>query len=513
VPFSFVRLLIDLVERLTDIRKIRRLPPIKNERNTIYKFAFDKVNFNEIITLTEEKFYLKFDEVKSCKNIFYALERENILCFYEILHDMRVLDMQIFVGYKIEKLSLFKEMTGIPEFIFSESQEKSIVDQDKIEEIIEFNQMSISNDSIEKLLPLLRPYLRDENERRAYLIRALGMDTPVLNRLVLNTPVDSFITSMVTELVDFGEISPGQPALCALLEVIRQDMGVNNRVKVDQLLQQLREELTETPVVKESVSSKQDAQNLQCAVILTAIPIEYRAVRAHLTNLQEEIHPEGTIYERGNFLSNGQSWQIGIVEIGAGNAEAAVETKRAIDYFKPTVVLFVGVAGGIKDVDLGDVVAATKVYGYESGKVVEETFQPRPNTSLVSYRLEQRAKAEVRKEEWLNRIGESIPTPKPRAFTGAIAAGDKVVASTKSDVYQLLRTNYGDALAVEMESHGFLKAVRANPEINALIIRGISDLIDGKSNADAAGSQEKAAQHASAFAFEILAKLLGDGNQ
>lgn len=30
--------------------------------------------------------------------------------------------------------------------------------------------MAISNDSLEKLLPLLRPYLRDENERRAYLI-------------------------------------------------------------------------------------------------------------------------------------------------------------------------------------------------------------------------------------------------------------------------------------------------------------------------------------------------------
>jgi hypothetical protein len=45
-----------------------------------------------------------------------------------------------------------------------------------------------------------------------------------------------------------------------------------------------------------------------------------------------------------------------------------------------------------------------------------------------------------------------------------------VVASTNSDVYQLLRSNYGDALAVEMESHGFLKAVRAHPEINALII-------------------------------------------
>ncbi|MBD2181860.1 5'-methylthioadenosine/S-adenosylhomocysteine nucleosidase [Planktothrix sp. FACHB-1355] len=258
------------------------------------------------------------------------------------------------------------------------------------------------------------------------------------------------------------------------------------------------------------MKSRQEGHNLPCAVILTAIRVEFKAVCTHLTDLQEEEHPEGTIYELGNFSSNGCSWRVGIVEIGAGNAEAAVETKRAIDYFKPNVVLFVGVAGGIKDVNLGDVVAATKVYGYESGKVVEETFLPRPNVSLVSYRLEQRAKAVARKEDWLERIREPIPTQKPRAFIGAIAAGDKVVASTSSDVYQLLRSNYGDALAVEMESHGVLKAVRANPEINALIIRGISDLIEGKSNADAAGSQETAARHASAFAFEILAKLTLD---
>jgi nucleoside phosphorylase len=358
------------------------------------------------------------------------------------------------------------------------------------------------------LLDLLRPYLQDEIERKAYVLRTFGTNISDRLNLTWKQPTNTFIPELVKKLLDFGEISPGQPALCAFLEVIREDVGLDIQVRIDELLQQIQEELTDTPLNQEPMQSRREGLNLQCAVILTAIPVEYVAVRAHLTNLQEEIHPEGTIYERGSFLSKGQLWQVGIVEIDAGNAEAAVETKRAIDYFKPSVVLFVGVAGGIKDVALGDVVAATKVYGYESGKVVEETFEPRPNTSLVSYRLEQRARAEARKEDWLQRIGESIPKPKPRAWTGAIAAGDKVVASTNSDVYQLLGSHYGDALAVEMEGHGFLKALRANPEINALIIRGISDLIDGKSNADAAGYQEKAARHASAFAFEILANLL-----
>ena len=242
------------------------------------------------------------------------------------------------------------------------------------------------------------------------------------------------------------------------------------------------------------------------AVILTAISVEYKAVRAYLTDSQRDRHDDGTIYERGNFSFNGKSWQVAIVQTRAGNTEAAVETKRAIDYFKPNVVLFVGVAGGIKDVSLGDVVAATKVYAYESGKVVEENFLPRSNASNVSYSLEQIAKAEADGEDWLKRIKGSTQTKTPKAHVGPIASGDKVLASKDSEIYKILLSNYGDALAVDMESHGVLTAVRANQKINVLIIRGISDLIDGKSEADKAGWQEIAASHASAFAFEILAK-------
>jgi tetratricopeptide (TPR) repeat protein/nucleoside phosphorylase len=242
---------------------------------------------------------------------------------------------------------------------------------------------------------------------------------------------------------------------------------------------------------------------MPCAVILTALPVEYLAVRAHLSDLQEEMHPQETIYERGRFAAAGQVWGVGIVEIGPGNVGAALEAERAIAYFNPDIILFVGVAGGIKDVAIGDVVASTKVYGYESGKA-EQRFKPRPEIGWSAYNLEQRARAEARKEDWLKRLAV-VPERTPCVIVGPIAAGEKVVASTESDVFQFLREHYGDAIAVEMEGLGFLEAARANQRVSAMVVRGISDQINYKTEADQGGSQDVAARHASAFAFELIA--------
>lgn len=245
---------------------------------------------------------------------------------------------------------------------------------------------------------------------------------------------------------------------------------------------------------------------MPCAVILTALSVERSAVCAHLSDIQEEIHQRGTIYRLGKFDSSKDVWDVAVVEIGAGNPRAAMEAERAIAHFKPDIILFVGVAGGIKDKDvaLGDVVAATKVYGYESGKA-EQTFKPRPEIGLSAYSLEQRARVEGGKDDWLKRL--PVTEQIPRVFVAPIAAGEKVIASTKSKIFQFLRSNYGDAVAVEMEGFGFLEAARANQQVSAMVIRGISDLIDNKAKVDKAGYQEIAARHASAFAFEMLAKL------
>jgi adenosylhomocysteine nucleosidase len=240
-------------------------------------------------------------------------------------------------------------------------------------------------------------------------------------------------------------------------------------------------------------------------LIITAIEPEYKAVRNHLVNLKTAVHPDSkTRYEIG---VGPNSVSVAIAEIGAGNANAGIEAERAISFWKPEYAFFVGVAGGIKDVQLGDVVAATTVYGYESGKANDE-FRLRPDFGASSYELVQLAMDVRRSDHWLNRIHPFIP-PAPKCFVGKIAAGEKVVASTKSDTYHLITKHFSDALAVEMEGIGFLKAAFQN-QMYATVIRGISDLIDGKAHADSKGYQEIASRNAAAFAFEMISLLYSE---
>jgi nucleoside phosphorylase len=245
-------------------------------------------------------------------------------------------------------------------------------------------------------------------------------------------------------------------------------------------------------------------------LILTSHGIECQAVLAYLSATQEIIHPQGTIYYQGTFPDQQHAWSVVVAEIGMGGSAAAIETERAIHFFRPEITFFVGIADALKDVQLGDVIAATKVYNYEVGKA-SARFEARPEVWRTSYALEQRARAEAQRADWLARLNNHSPGSLPHVFIGALAAGEKIIASKRSDVYQILRATYGDALAVEMEGHGFLQAVRANHMIQALVVRGIAHLIDDTSEDERDYSQQRAAHHAAAFAFEVLAKFNGPG--
>jgi nucleoside phosphorylase len=236
------------------------------------------------------------------------------------------------------------------------------------------------------------------------------------------------------------------------------------------------------------------------AVILTALPVEYSAVRGHLQDLRTE-HAGSTLYEVGTLEDGG--WDVALTQVGPGNMSAAVQAQRAIDHFHPDVICFIGVAGGIKGVARGDVVVATKVYAYESGKD-DGQLQARPEAFHSAFSVIQWAQRVALEPFWLKRLKASPPWPS--VVVKPMAAGEKIVASTTSETLRYLRTHYNDAVAVDMESAGLLAAAWVN-DIPAVVVRGVSDLLADKASSDAAGWQERAARNAAAFAVELLVHL------
>jgi 5'-methylthioadenosine/S-adenosylhomocysteine nucleosidase len=230
------------------------------------------------------------------------------------------------------------------------------------------------------------------------------------------------------------------------------------------------------------------------ALVLTALALEYAAVRPLIEEREELVHPDGTRVERGRLP--GTDWHVVLAELGEGTKAAASLTTQLIAWLKPEAVLFVGVAGSLKeDIGIGDVVVGTKVYGIHGGKQTPSGFQVRPEAWPVSNALVNAARSAVRDMDDV------------RAHFKPIASGDVVLADAESEIAQHLREHFNDAAAIEMEGAGAVHAAHLNGQLHALVIRGISDHANAdKSTADASGSQHLAAQQAAAVTMAVLRK-------
>lgn len=248
------------------------------------------------------------------------------------------------------------------------------------------------------------------------------------------------------------------------------------------------------------------------ALIVTALPLEASAVRAHLGEMRQERHSWG-------FSTRGVAagWEIMLVISGRYNERAADVTAHAVRDFDPTVALFVGVAGGLKDVGHGDVVVAESVILYQAGKQEDQRFYPRAPIEPTDARLLDLARhfaAGAIDKAWAG-AGTS------RIVVEPIVSGDVVLASTSHADYYALREGFSQAVAIEQEGFGFLSALRRTPSVRGAVIRGISDLLAdkalapvdlsegerGRHQAEDDERQREAARHAAAFAFALLTAL------
>jgi nucleoside phosphorylase len=274
-------------------------------------------------------------------------------------------------------------------------------------------------------------------------------------------------------------------------------------------IERIRNDLARKPASEQALRSHTQTANagrgvedhdMTVAVVLTAIQTETEAVLRHLAD-RSRTRVADTWFQTGRF----DRWTVAVAEVGPGNAPAATIAVRAFTHFKPEIAAFVGVAGGVKDVALGDVVVATKVCGYESGKETLEGFEIRADVQPSHHELQQRARVLRTDTSWHKRLDSTQwSARKPAVYVAPIAAGEAVVATYKGRISARLKQNYGDALAVEMEGRGFLQAAHIDSGCRAVVVRGISDLLKGKASADKQGWQKRAADAAAAFFFEML---------
>lgn len=282
-----------------------------------------------------------------------------------------------------------------------------------------------------------------------------------------------------------------------------------------------KEQLNDKGYIQTNIQSEQVMRNdLPTVVILTAIKEEYLAVRQHISEIvpakQNDTH-----YEAGIFTFNGKEIaKILIRECGAKNTTSALETERAIQYFKPNAMFFVGIAGSRKPKDfyIGDVIFPETILSYEGGKSEKESFFARPDIGVLTYAVLETAKAERKKDDWKILIKNSIDPDSVRADIGTIASGEQVVEHYESEIGKILTKYYNQTSAIEMEGFGFAKTVnrqgRETSNMMTGIVRGISDIIEQPSKKKKnhiedrrpSNAKELASDTAAAFAFWLILK-------
>nr|WP_281274284.1 macro domain-containing protein [Allorhizocola rhizosphaerae] len=241
-------------------------------------------------------------------------------------------------------------------------------------------------------------------------------------------------------------------------------------------------------------------------VVLTALDLEYQAVLAHLSDPAEVAHPAGTLFEVGRLP--GSPGFVALAVTTVGNNATATLAERAIALFQPEAVFFIGVAGALHDnLNIGDVVVATRVYALHGGRVDGVSLHARPQAWNAPHELDQRARAINRARSWTRLLPPS--TTVPTVWFAPIAAGEVVLDSRSTPMWQWLREHFNDAVAIEMEGAGVALAGHLNRSVPVLVVRGISDLADGqKAWADRGGAQPMAASHAAAFGLAVAAAVL-----
>ncbi|MGW4245373.1 TIR domain-containing protein [Nocardia sp. NPDC004722] len=220
--------------------------------------------------------------------------------------------------------------------------------------------------------------------------------------------------------------------------------------------------------------------------IVTILREEYNAVHRCLSNKRVvagsashlNVH-SWTVGEIYSPLYNAPFVVVLALSSSPGTSASAMVVKNTILAFEPCYVLVVGVAGGLGNTKLGDVVVANRICAYEYGKI-DHGFNPRdsfdcPTDGSISGAA---TTLESRFPNWYQDFN-FLDKP-PSIHIGHVASGDKVVDNPSEAFFQSVIDSRPKVIAVEMEGAGAGAAIQDSRELQRQVgfgmIRGISDI-------------------------------------
>lgn len=262
------------------------------------------------------------------------------------------------------------------------------------------------------------------------------------------------------------------------------------------------------------ILSQDHQQSVVDVVVITALADEYSEVVSLPFGWSPPIALDEQVYHQlGSVTSGGETISVAaICALRMGPVSAATLACKAMAQLRPRMIGMTGICAGVKgSVNLGDVVAATEVFSWESGKLVGEqtrAFLPEPlvvpTTDTVIAKLHQ-LQAD---KEWLDGLrrgfGGSAPGHALEMVLAPIATGSPVVSD--ADIVERIRSTNRKTVGIEMEAFGALFAARSwrvSPPF-LFCLKAVSDF----ANKDKDDSVRRYAAYTSARVFgEMLSRF------
>ncbi|MFZ0570723.1 MAG: hypothetical protein WAM63_09585, partial [Rhodomicrobium sp.] len=196
----------------------------------------------------------------------------------------------------------------------------------------------------------------------------------------------------------------------------------------------------------------------------------------------------------------------------AGNVQASQAVGQIIPECQPDLVALIGCAGGFPG-KIGQYDVAVPAYvHYVARTKVGTGVEVRPLQEFCSKIFVDHCKNVQLLDGWHQYLAPETPNAPVDVYFEPIVSGETVLVNSNSDFFRSALKASPKAVAIEMESYGFLSACRER-QVEAVVIRGISDLLDNKPQPGRTGrepllgldkEQYKATRHAAALFFATL---------